>query len=143
MLLLRGRCCGVWAASRPPRGAATSHYLPRAEPPVLPPGEPSYFCVLRRASLCPLLSLFLFVNFTGIFREEGESNLLFHFRMHSLVDSCMCPDWGQTHNLGLWGGRSNQLIHPARASLFLSFSPCQHLPTTLQMSGISPSGSLL
>ena len=25
--------------------------------------------------------------------EEREINLLFHLFMHSLVDSCMCPDW--------------------------------------------------
>ena len=25
---------------------------------------------------------------------EGESDLLFHLCMHSLVDSCMCPDLG-------------------------------------------------
>ena len=35
-------------------------------------------------------------------KGEGERNiaLLFHFFMHSLVDSCMCPDWGS--NLQPW-----------------------------------------
>ena len=27
-------------------------------------------------------------------REREERDLMFHWLMHSLVDSCVCPDWG-------------------------------------------------
>ena len=34
--------------------------------------------------------------------------------MHSVVDSCMSPDWGGTLNLGVSGRHSNQLSYLAR-----------------------------
>ena len=47
--------------------------------------------------------LFLFYLLLILEREEGKErniNLLFHLFMHSLVASCMCPDWGL--NLQPW-----------------------------------------
>ena len=42
---------------------------------------------------------FLLIDF-----GEREINLLFHLVKHSLVDSCMCPDW--VSNPHLWGIRT-------------------------------------
>ena len=39
----------------------------------------------------------------GGIERERNINLLFHLLMHSLVDSCMCPDWGSNHNFGVLG----------------------------------------
>ena len=36
------------------------------------------------------------------FREKGL-DLFFHLFIHSLVDSCMCPDRDQTHNIDILG----------------------------------------
>ena len=40
--------------------------------------------------------IFLFLNFYLLILRKREKNidLLFHLFMHSLVDFCMCPDWG-------------------------------------------------
>lgn len=46
---------------------------------------------------------FLLIDFSEIGREkerEGNITLLSHLFIYSLVDSCMWPDWDQTHNLG-------------------------------------------
>ena len=42
------------------------------------------------------LVLMLLLNLLILEREEGERDmdLLFHLFVHSLVDLCMCPDWG-------------------------------------------------
>ena len=43
-------------------------------------------------------------------RERGgNTGLLFHLLMHSLVGSCLCPAQGSTQNLGTSGWCSNQL----------------------------------
>ena len=52
-----------------------------------------------------------------IWERERNINLLFHLFMHSLVDSCTCPDQNWTRNLGILGQHSNQLSYPARATL--------------------------
>ena len=39
-----------------------------------------------------LALLFLIKNFFNWFEREKHIGLLFHLLMHSLVDSCMCPD---------------------------------------------------
>ena len=68
-----------------------------------------------------LNSLFLsfFFNLIFIFNDgverEGNIDLLFHFLMHSLVDSCMCPNWGLNLHLGVLGRCSNPLSYLARA----------------------------
>ena len=68
-----------------------------------------------------------FFNFLLIDLRERERerniNLLFHLLMHSLVDSCVCPDWGL--NLQLQHIRTT--LHPTELpsqgfSFFLSFS---------------------
>ena len=42
-----------------------------------------------------IFKIFLFIDFEGVERErEINIDLLFLLFMHSLVDSCMCPDWG-------------------------------------------------
>ena len=46
---------------------------------------------------------------------ERNKDLFFQLFMHSLVDSCMCPDQGWTHNLGVSGWPSNQLSCLVRA----------------------------
>ena len=46
------------------------------------------------------LSLFKNIFFIYWFERERNINLLFHLLMHSLVDFCMCPDWGL--NLQPW-----------------------------------------
>ena len=50
------------------------------------------------------LFLFYFIDFfrerEGGSKREKNINLLFHVLMHSLVDSCMCPDQGS--NLQPW-----------------------------------------
>ena len=43
--------------------------------------------------------------------------------MHSLVDSCICPDWDRTSNLGISGCCSNQLHCLARVK-WLGFFVC-------------------
>ena len=51
--------------------------------------------------------VFLFIDFRereerrGREEERENIDLLLHPSMHSLVDSCMCPDWGL--NLQTWG----------------------------------------
>ena len=58
-----------------------------------------------------------FILFYFVLEREGKKerprniDLLFH----SLVDSCMCPDQGRTHNLDVWESLSNQLGYLARA----------------------------
>ena len=49
----------------------------------------------------PIAVLNLFIDFTERGKEEGRkgerernTDLLFHLFLHSLDDSCMCPDWG-------------------------------------------------
>ena len=60
--------------------------------------------IKRHSYLLLIHSIFFFFKKFIDFREteegegrgrkrEGDVNLLFHLFMHSLVDSCMCPDW--------------------------------------------------
>ena len=51
--------------------------------------------------------------------------MLFHFFMHVLVDSCMCPDWG----LNLQPRRSGATLCPARAGP-VPFLYHSHLPSS-------------
>ena len=70
---------------------------------------------------------FLFIEFRKREREvwgererERNTDLLFHLFMHSLVDSCMCSDWGSNSQSWYMGRCSNQLSYPARATNVLS-----------------------
>ena len=69
----------------------------------------------------------IFLNFYWLIlreREKVTSILLFHLFMHSLVDSCTCPDHGRTCNLGVSGRCSNQLSYAARAQTFTTSHSC-------------------
>ena len=76
--------------------------------------------------------LFLKIDF---FRERGKEgkkerniDLSFHVFMHSLVDSCLCPDGDRTRNLGTWQWCPNRPSSPVRhlETLFLRW-PQQNL----------------
>ena len=43
--------------------------------------------------------------------------------MHSLVDYCICPDQGWTHNFGLSGQCYNPLSYPARLNVVFGLGP--------------------
>ena len=65
------------------------------------------------------LFYFLLYWFLQIERKgERNINLLFHLFMHSLVYSCICPDWGPKQQLCIGGRCSDQLSYPARADSF-------------------------
>ena len=68
-------------------------------------------------------TVFLFLNLKILYllileREKGRErkerrkrniSLLYHLLIHSLVDSCMWPDWGSNQQLWHMGQHSNQL----------------------------------
>ena len=65
-------------------------------------------------SICGVLKSYLLIFFFKKKREEGkerEIKLLLYLLLHSLVDCCVCPDWGSKCNLGVLGGCSNQLSY--------------------------------
>ena len=58
-------------------------------------------------------------------RKRKNIHLSFLLFMHSLLVSCMCPDWNRTSDLGVSGGWSNHLSYPIRALDTYFFSlPC-------------------
>ena len=76
-------------------------------------------------SLIKFLLSFIYWCLEGGRDKEKNIELLFRSLMHSLVNSCMCPDWDRTRNLGVSGWCSNplSLIKLLGQVVFLSFSP--------------------
>ena len=83
--------------------------------------------------ISPFNFFFLFIDLKGREwrrREEGEGegererereiNLFFHLFIYSLVNSCMCPDWGLNLQPCCIGIILNQLSYLARAVTCLS-----------------------
>ena len=67
--------------------------------------------------------LLSFLKFISQRERERNINLLSHSFIHSLVDSCMCPDWGS--NLQRWHVWTTlQTTEPLCQSSSSAFNPC-------------------
>ena len=101
-------------------------------------------------------TVFLFLNLKILYllileREKGRErkerrkrniSLLYHLLIHSLVDSCMWPDWGSNQQLWHMGQHSNQLSYPARAKTVFTYNTtvhCQCPPWVVLMPGVARS----
>ena len=67
-------------------------------------------------------SIYIFYLFIDLrMKKDRKTDLLFHLFMHPLVASCMCPDQGQTLNLGVEVQGSNHPSYPASTTFAASW----------------------